>query len=119
MTTKTTSTPSYEPNMKEIEDWARELDALHTRIAPRFERAKPRRRSLAYLKGVLSHAERKNGWQLAEEAGEGTSNGMRRLHQAPRDAQPLSPTPPPRRSTWASMEGSSMPAKRGTIRARA
>jgi hypothetical protein len=51
------------------------LDALHARIAPRFERAEPRRRSLAYLKGLLSHAERKNGWQLAEEAGEGTPMG--------------------------------------------
>jgi len=51
---------------------------------PRFERAEPRRRSLAYLKGLLSHAERKNGWQLAEEAGEGTPDGMQRLLNASR-----------------------------------
>ena len=62
---------AYEPHLEEIEGWADELDALHSRIALRFERADPRR-SLAYLKGLLSHAERKNGWQLAEEAGEGT-----------------------------------------------
>jgi SRSO17 transposase len=82
MTTKTPSIashPSYEPRLEEIEGWARELDALHARITPRFERAEPRRRSLAYLKGLLSHAERKNGWQLAEEAGEGTPDGMQRL----------------------------------------
>ena len=75
MPTTTPSTaphPSYEPRLEEIEGWALELDALHIRIAHHFERAQPRRRSLAYLKGLLSHAERKNGWQLAEEAGEGT-----------------------------------------------
>src|SRR5260370_12204584 len=87
MSTKTPSTtpqPSYGPGLEEIESWARELDALHTRIAPCFERAEPRRRSLAYLKGLLSHTERKNGWQLAEEAGEGTPDGMQRLLNASR-----------------------------------
>jgi SRSO17 transposase len=43
-----------------------------------------RRRSLAYLKGLLSHIERKNGWQLAEEAGERTPDGMQRLLNASR-----------------------------------
>ena len=52
---------AFEPRIEEIADWAHELDALHARIAPRFERAEPRRRSLAYLKGLLSHTERKNG----------------------------------------------------------
>jgi SRSO17 transposase len=84
MTTKTTSTPSYEPDLEEIEGWAQELNALHARIAPRFERAEPRQRSLAYLKGLLSHTERKNGWQLAEEAAEGTPDGMQRLLNASR-----------------------------------
>jgi SRSO17 transposase len=87
MPTKTSSLasmPSYEPRLAEIEGWAHELDSLHARIAPRFERAEPRRRSLAYLKGLLSHAERKNGWQLAEEAGEGTPDGMQRLLNASR-----------------------------------
>jgi hypothetical protein len=58
--------------------------ALHARIAPRFERAEPRWRSLRYLKGLLSHAERNNGWQLAEEADEGTPDGMQRLLNASR-----------------------------------
>ncbi len=87
MTAKTTSTPSspsYEPRLEEIEGWIHELDALHARIAPRFERAEPRRRSLTYLKGLLSHTERKNGWQLAEEAGERTPDGMQRLLNASR-----------------------------------
>jgi SRSO17 transposase len=88
MTATPASTPSYEatyePRLDEIAAWARELETLHARIAPRFERAEPRRRSLAYLKGLLSHAERKNGWQLAEEAGERTPDGMQRLLNASR-----------------------------------
>src|SRR5258708_25977259 len=42
------------------------------------------RRSLAYLKGLLSHTERKNGWQLAEAAGEQAPDGMQRLLNASR-----------------------------------
>src|SRR5258705_9517871 len=78
------STSSYEPSVDDVAQWADELQALHARIAPRFERAEPRRRALAYLHGLLSHAERKNGWQLAEEAGEGTPDGMQRLLNASR-----------------------------------
>jgi SRSO17 transposase len=78
------ATTSYEPTPAAVEEWAGELEALHARIAPRFERAEPRRRALAYLKGLLSHTERKNGWQLAEEAGEHTPDGMQRLVNASR-----------------------------------
>ncbi|WP_216327511.1 IS701 family transposase [Deinococcus aestuarii] len=52
---------------------------LHARLAPRFVRAEPRQRSLAYLRGLLSPLERRNGWQLAEHAGEHTPDGMQRL----------------------------------------
>jgi SRSO17 transposase len=75
-------TTSYAPRAADVADWAAELAAVHARIAPRFERAEPRHRALAYLKGLLSHAERKNGWQLAEEAGDATPDGMQRLLQA-------------------------------------
>jgi SRSO17 transposase len=59
--------------------WAQALLRLHARIAPRFARPEPRRRALAYLQGVLSSVERKNGWQLAEHAGESRPDGMQRL----------------------------------------
>ena len=58
------------------EGWARDLEALAARIAPRFSRAEPRRRALAYLRGLLSPLERKNGWQLAEAAGDATPDGV-------------------------------------------
>jgi SRSO17 transposase len=41
--------------------------------------AEPRRRALAYLRGLLGNVGRKNGWQLAEHAGERTPDGMQRL----------------------------------------
>jgi SRSO17 transposase len=34
---------------------------------------------LAYLRGLLGNVGRKNGWQLAEHAGERTPDGMQRL----------------------------------------
>ncbi len=65
--------------LEEVAAWARGLGAMHARMAQRFARPEPRRRALQYLKGLLSSVERKNGWQLAEQAGEGTPDGMQRL----------------------------------------
>jgi len=67
------------PSEADLHTWAAELDAVAATLAPRFERAEPRRRALRYLTGLLSSAERKNGWQLAELAGEATPDGMQRL----------------------------------------
>ena len=59
--------------------WVQSLVDLHSRIAPRFVRPEPRRRALAYLQGIVSETARKNGWQLAEHAGEARPDGMQRL----------------------------------------
>lgn len=64
---------------QEIAGWAEELDALHARLAPYFARPEPRQRVRAYLEGILGGAERRNGWHLAEAAGEATPYGMQRL----------------------------------------
>ena len=40
------------------------------RLAPYFARSESRQRVMAYLRGLLSPAERKNSWQLAEVSGE-------------------------------------------------
>jgi SRSO17 transposase len=66
-------------DIEEVRAWAAGLEALHARIAGRFARAEPRRRALAYLRGLLGNVTRKNGWQLAEHAGEATPDGMQRL----------------------------------------
>src|SRR5919106_46359 len=60
----------------EAVDWARGLDGLVERIAPRFRRIEARRRVRTYLQGLLDPVERKNGWQLAENAGDPTPDGV-------------------------------------------
>ncbi len=62
-----------------VRSWVKELDALSERIAPHFRRIEVRRRVQAYLRGLLGPAERKNSWQLAEEAGESTPYGIQHL----------------------------------------
>jgi SRSO17 transposase len=63
----------------EVEDWAVGLEKVLARIGPRFARAEPRARAGVYLRGLLSAAERKNGWTLAEQAGDRTPDAMQRL----------------------------------------
>ncbi|HEY0506881.1 MAG TPA: IS701 family transposase [Blastococcus sp.] len=63
----------------EVQDWAAGLEEVHRRIASGFARAEPRARVLAYLRGLLGQSERKNGWTLAEAAGEVSPDGMQRL----------------------------------------
>jgi hypothetical protein len=90
-------------DIEEVQAWAAGLDALHARIAGRFARAEPRRRALAYLRGLLGNVGRKNGWQLAEHAGERTPDGLQRLLPPPTEtrtwcAMTCAPT---WSSTWA------------------
>ena len=58
---------------------AAELDRVHERIAGRFARAEPRSRVREYVSGLVAGLERKNGWTLAEWAGEVSPDGMQRL----------------------------------------
>jgi SRSO17 transposase len=50
--------------------WRNELTALQDRLGRLFGRPEPRRQVGLYLEGLLRTAERKNGWQLAEQAGD-------------------------------------------------
>ncbi len=56
-----------------------ELDRVHDRIAGRFTRSEPRSRARDYVSGLVAGLERKNGWTLAEQAGEMSPDGMQRL----------------------------------------
>ena len=64
--------------LREALDWEAGLQ-VHARIALRFSRSESRQRVLAYLQGLLGSVERKNGWQLAEYAGDTTPDGVQRL----------------------------------------
>ena len=59
--------------------WAEGIERVHECIDGRFWRPAPRRRALEYLRGLLSPVERKNGRQLAEQAGNATPDGVQRL----------------------------------------
>jgi SRSO17 transposase len=62
-----------------LDEWAVGLEAVGELIGPRFFRREPRERALTYLKGLLSQVATRNGWTVAEAAGEKTPTGMQRL----------------------------------------
>lgn len=62
-----------------VRAWSLELTEVERRIGPRFARWDARRRMGAYLRGLLSPVERKNGWQLAEVNGDDTPYGVQHL----------------------------------------
>ena len=66
-------------DVAEVARWAKGIEGVHECIAGRFRRPEPRRRALDYLRGLLSPVERKNGWQLAEQAGDATPYGVQHL----------------------------------------
>lgn len=67
-----------------VERWTDALGELHAHIARRFRRPEVRGRVRRYLVGLLSHVERKNGWQLAEQMGEAGPQGAQRFLNAAR-----------------------------------
>jgi SRSO17 transposase len=71
--------PEFQAAEEAVARWAGCLDAVHARIAGRFARAEQRQRVRRYLQGLLSPIERKNGWQLAEAAGEANPYGYQEL----------------------------------------
>ena len=70
---------AWRDEVAEVAQWADGIGRVHECIAGRFRRPEPRRRALAYLRGLLSPVERKNGWQLAEQAGDATPDEVQRL----------------------------------------
>ncbi len=60
-------------------EWSTGFAAFTGRFAGRFTRVEPRRQMVAYLRGLLGELERKNGWALAEAAGDTGPQGMQRL----------------------------------------
>jgi SRSO17 transposase len=59
--------------------WRAGLDDLLALVAGRFPRVEPRLRAQAYVRGLLAPLASKNGWTLAEAAGNATPDGMQRL----------------------------------------
>jgi len=59
--------------------WRAGFEDMFALVAGRFAQADSRRRGRLYLLGLLSGAERKNSWTLAEQAGDRSPEGMQRL----------------------------------------
>jgi SRSO17 transposase len=59
--------------------WSESFNEMFAQVAGAFANAAVRRHGRAYLLGLLSHQERKNGWTLAEFAGDVSPDGMQRL----------------------------------------
>jgi len=65
--------------VEQAQQWADELQEVKELIGDRFSRSEARERALTYLRGLMSPAERKNGWQLAEQAGDETPYATQHL----------------------------------------
>ena len=66
-------------SVAEVQSWAASLEEVSWRIGPRFARPEPRAQAERYLRGLLSGLERKNGWTLAEQAGDRSPDATQRL----------------------------------------
>src|SRR6266478_7250407 len=65
--------------LETVQEWALWLTEVERRIMPHFARREARHRVWAYLRGLLSPVERKNGWQVAEAVGDTTPYGVQHL----------------------------------------
>jgi SRSO17 transposase len=59
--------------------WQAGFDEVFGLVAGEFAQVESRRRARLYLLGLLSGAERKNSWTIAEQAGDLSPDGMQRL----------------------------------------
>ena len=67
---------AWKPSLTDIERWKRELDRISDHIGFRFGRPEVRARARVYLELLLSNVQRKNGWQLAERAGDASPKNI-------------------------------------------
>jgi SRSO17 transposase len=79
MSTMEPSAPVVDQDVSAVQGGAAYMSDLERRLAPYFERAEPHQRAMAYLRGLLSPAERKNSWQLAEVSGDTTPYAFQHL----------------------------------------
>ena len=71
--------PSASPYSSPEEVWKTAFHELSQRIRRYFVRQEAHQQALAYLQGLMSSVERKNGWQVAKEMGEATPYAMQHL----------------------------------------
>lgn len=73
------ATTELDATRSTVQAWATAVGELAERMGPYFTRIAARRRALAYVQGLVSSAERKNSWQLAEMMADATPYGFQHL----------------------------------------
>jgi len=73
------ATDAGDLDLRDVQVWNVYWAEIERRIGSVFARSESRQRALAYLAGLLSPAERKNSWQLAEISGDSTPYGFQHL----------------------------------------
>jgi SRSO17 transposase len=63
----------------DLSAWAAEFESFQARFARFFERSEPRQQAVKYVRALMAPVQRKNGWQLAEAAGDRDPQKMQRL----------------------------------------
>jgi len=71
--------PPLPVDLAQLEGWQAEFDRLHERLRPHAAQRRTHDRMKRHLEGVLGKAERKNGWHLAEAAGDTSPYAMQHL----------------------------------------
>jgi SRSO17 transposase len=79
MEKKTSLASQLSKEVAQIKSWSDGITIVAERIGVRFSRSEAREQAVKYIEALLSTIERKNGWQIAEEAGEKTPYGMQHL----------------------------------------
>jgi SRSO17 transposase len=71
--------PPLPDDVTQIAGWQEEFSKLHERLRPYAAQQRTHDRMKLHLEGVLGKAERRNGWQLAEAAGDRSPYAMQHL----------------------------------------
>jgi SRSO17 transposase len=71
--------PTLAVDLVQLEGWQAEFDRLHERLRPYAVQGRTHERMKRHLEGALGKAERRNGWHLAEAAGDESPYAMQHL----------------------------------------
>ena len=79
MSTQRFDLPTSEADEGQVNPWQVWLQEAAQCLRPCFSQRRAWQRAVAYLEGLLSNAQRKNAWQLAEVSGDATPYAFQHL----------------------------------------
>lgn len=69
--------------VEQVRGWDEEFQEFFLGFSHRFGRVETRWQARKYLRGLMAPLERRNGWSLAQQAGDGTPDSMQALLCSP------------------------------------